>query len=243
MGVDLFNPSPALSRRKLKLKKGDGACDLSKAVVVYKPPGKVPGRSLACPAPPPDPPRTAKSGRIRTVISAVTAGLLLLLLCLVVSRRMGCDGTAPEPDLAFLTKELQRRVFGQEPAVALIASAVERLRIAAEGTAVVVLVGPSGTGKTHTTNVMAASLVDQPVEQARIHLTLTGVDDVDAALSCGGRCGWKVVFVEDSDFADDQRLDRFVPFLTFKLKERAGLGIKRSTSIICSDRKSRSCLD
>ena len=222
-----YDFSPTVSRRKLILANKNYQSNLAKAVILYQSPDKcrTPGRNLVLNSPNPilkeqnkvlpnvagtveeatDRGEVSKGSQI--IYCCAILGILLLTMALL-SQTIKIDHLPTKfevDDLNFLTAKLATSVFGQPLALNALNENLQQLLVTVQDFAVLLLYGPTGTGKTHTINLISRNLPPH-VNQMKMHLPLSTTKEIEKFFK-GVKCHhWNFLFFEDSDYADTEQI-------------------------------------
>lgn len=110
-------------------------------------------------------------------------------------------------NLKFLINELKTNLYGQALAIKTIADVLEEFQVTVEHLTVLVLLGGSGTGKTWTNYLIGNSLPEH-ANRLTLHLgPWSSSQEIDGAFKSLECCRWNFLFIEDSDYADNQQIE------------------------------------
>ena len=223
MENELYTP-----RRKLTLRKSHSEANLSTALVLYKPPGsnRFLGRNLVA----------LETQNITNVQSTEAKDSFFAMISNKSNRQKFWKLTICFLGIAFfifvlytfqsrefnqrncdqaqvnfeMTKHyLKKSLYGQSIALKEMSAALERLAFSVKDLAILLLFGPSGTGKTFTLNLFSQNL-PSTVKQFRFHLPLVTVENIKIRLQRIECCRWNFIFIEDSDYAEIGKIEEVI---------------------------------
>lgn len=215
------------------LRAASQTSDLSKALILYQPPGKsltagmrnlVSNQIINSPTQPNQiscenkAPKSIPSAIPPTVLfsnhSKYLFGVLVTLVALAALNSLillptKCDSTALSVDLKVLGNALRHQLYGQPVAVEVVLNHLQEFQVNVDQLAVYILYGGIGTGKTWTTHLIRQSLPDG-VNQVTIHLSpWSSLDEIvhqvrHVIYFC---CRWNFIFIEDSDYSGPHQIE------------------------------------